>query len=313
MRKLIRKSMRKSMRKSVRKPIDKSVRKVRTRKKSTDYKKVPCSPGTRHESKNGTCYSSEALVRMRDIWNKRHPDAIITASDPVEIWQSLKNKLGNACSSEACWLKQNFAKGGLPNDILAYTFAPQAPDKWNKKPSTWLNSDDISKVMKHIEYANKDFVFFGPSPIDFDKRLLFGQCVWNDICKIDIPALVKQGKTKLGFIFNIDPHNKPGSHWVAMYIDLDTGNATYMDSYGIEAPKEIIALYERLRSQSAGIGYKLSFNAISRRHQKGESECGMYSLNFIISMLTGELTAEDYEMKRLPDNLMRNLRKKYFS
>ena len=166
--------------------------------------------------------------------------------------------------------------------------------------------------MKPVEHANKDFAFFGPSPIDFDKRLLFGQCVWNDICKMDLSALLQQGKTKLGFIFNIDPHHKSGSHWVAMYMDLNTGEVTYLDSYGVEAPKEILALYERLRRQAAGIGRKLSFNAISRRHQKGDSECGMYCLNFIISMLSGDVSAEDFEMKRIPDNRMRALRSKYF-
>ena len=285
---------------------------ARTRKRSRTYRKVSCSPGTRRRSVHGTCYSSEALARLRDMWNRRHPDSIITSTSPAEIWHSLKNKLGNACNSEACWLKQSFASEGLPDSALAYTFAPLAPKAWDKKPSTWLNSDDISRVMKHVEHANKDFAFFGPTPIDFDKRLHFGQCVWNDICKIDLRSLIEQGKTKLGFIFNIDPHHKDGSHWVAMYADLDTGQVTYMDSYGVEAPKEVLKLYERMRRQCASLGRKLSFNAISRRHQKGDSECGMYCLSFIINMLSGDMTAEDFEMKRIPDNRMRALRKEYF-
>ena len=286
--------------------------KARTRKLTRTYKKVPCSPGTKRRGIQGTCYSSEALIKLREMWNRRHPDAIIGATNPGEIWHALKNKLGNACSSEVCWLKQSFVKEGLPESMLAYTFAPLAPEKWETKPSTWLNSDDISRVMKHVEHANKDFAFFGPTPIDFDKRLLFGQCVWNDICKLDLQTLITQGKTKIGFIFNIDPHHKTGSHWVAMYLDLNTGETIYMDSYGVEAPKEVLVLYERLRRQAAAIGRKLSFNAISRRHQKGDSECGMYSLSFIINMLTGDIAAEDFEMKRVPDNKMRTLRTKYF-
>jgi len=286
--------------------------KARTRKRTRSYKKVSCSPGTRRRGDQGTCYSSEALLRLRDLWNQRHPDTSISTTNPADIWFTLKSKLGNTCSSEACWLKQNFAKEGLPESILAYTFAPLAPEQWDKKPSTWLNSDDISKVMKHVEHSNKDFAFFGPTPIDFDKRLLFGQCVWNDICKMDLSVLLQQGKSKLGFIFNIDPHHKSGSHWVAMYINLNTGAATYSDSYGVEAPKEVLSLYERLKRQATGLGRTLSFNAISRRHQKGESECGMYCLNFIISMLSEKVSAEDFEMKRLSDNKMRTLRTKYF-
>ena len=140
--------------------------KARTRKRTRSYKKIPCSPGTRKRSVQGTCYSSEALMRLRDMWNQRHPDTAIAATNPADIWSSLKTKLGSACSSEACWLKQNFVKEGLPESILAYTFAPLAPEEWDAKPSTWLNSDDISNVMKHVEHANRDFAFFGPSPID---------------------------------------------------------------------------------------------------------------------------------------------------
>ena len=33
------------------------------------------------------------------------------------------------------------------------------------------------------------------------------------------------------FVVNTDPHNKPGKHWVAFYIDQDR-NGDYMDSYG---------------------------------------------------------------------------------
>jgi len=32
-------------------------------------------------------------------------------------------------------------------------------------------------------------------------------------------------------ICNTDPHDKPGAHWVAMYVDGDVGE--YFDSYGL--------------------------------------------------------------------------------
>ncbi|EGG14756.1 hypothetical protein DFA_11016 [Cavenderia fasciculata] len=42
-------------------------------------------------------------------------------------------------------------------------------------------------------------------------------------------------KDKMSFIMNLDPHNKPGSHWVAVYIDADKDKSVeHYDSFGQE-------------------------------------------------------------------------------
>ena len=40
--------------------------------------------------------------------------------------------------------------------------------KSGKNKNTWLNSLDISRVMKQYEDNYKNFRFLGPSPIDFN-------------------------------------------------------------------------------------------------------------------------------------------------
>jgi hypothetical protein len=42
--------------------------------------------------------------------------------------------------------------------------------------------------------------------------------------------------TYYGLIVNTDPHNKPGSHWVAIYGDGD-GHTEFFDSYGKPPPE----------------------------------------------------------------------------
>ena len=42
-------------------------------------------------------------------------------------------------------------KKNLNNELLSYTFAPQSPESWKRKPTTWLNSLDIENVMKQYE------------------------------------------------------------------------------------------------------------------------------------------------------------------
>jgi hypothetical protein len=55
----------------------------------------------------------------------------------------------------------------------------------------WLNTIDIRDVMNQYEIRYKDFEFIGPVPIDFDTVLGFGQCVINELCKINIEKLRK--------------------------------------------------------------------------------------------------------------------------
>lgn len=260
-----------------------------------------------------TCYTTGALDRLRTAWNKRHPDRLITGTSPGEIWQDLKAKLGAACRSEACWLRQNFARNKLPNDIVAYTFAPPQPSTWRTKPSTWLTSDDIIAVMKQAEHAHPNFGFFGPSPIDFDTRINFGQCVWNDICGFDAGTHIQKGINQFGFIFNTDPHYKGGEHWVALYVNGETGEITYMDSYGDEPPPEVNKLTSRIANQFSALGLPASVDSTGKRHQLGESECGMYCLFFIMSLLRADMRPSDFKEHRISDNDVRKLREVYFN
>ena len=39
------------------------------------------------------------------------------------------------------------------------------------------------------------------------------------LCEFSLKDTMQNNKTKIGIIFNLDKHNKPGSHWVAMFIN----------------------------------------------------------------------------------------------
>ena len=65
---------------------------------------------------------------------------------------------------------------------------------WRKKPTTWLNSLDIENVMNQYEKKHNDFEFIGPSPIDFNTKKLFGECVWNELCRFNLKQTNKLTK-----------------------------------------------------------------------------------------------------------------------
>ncbi len=176
-----------------------------------------------------------------------------------------------------------------------------------------MNLNLNQKVMNHFEHRHKGFLFLGASPIDFDKRLAHNECVWADLCAFDAIKAERDGHSSVAVVFNLDPHYKGGSHWVGLFMRLGKNpEATYMDSYGEKPPREVVEFLERVSNQFAATGRKLSTTYIPTRHQRGDSECGMYSLYFIISLLTGAHTPESFAKKRIPDNEMRRLRDVYF-
>ena len=78
--------------------------------------KLKCSP--KIQENDFTCYSNESLMKLKSLWNARHPDVVITSNEPREIWESLKGHLKNVCNKESCWLKQHFSSTGLDKEML---------------------------------------------------------------------------------------------------------------------------------------------------------------------------------------------------
>jgi len=274
--------------------------------------KLQCSP--KHQDNEFTCYSNESLFKLKSLWNARHPDVMVTSNEPREIWESLKQRLKNVCNKESCWLKQNFASSGLDKEMLMYTFAPKSPDDWKKNPNEWLNSIDIENVMKQYEQTYSNFAFLGPSPIDFDVKQMYGECVWEELCKFDLKHYISNGKNKIGIIFNTDPHYKDGSHWIAMFIDVKKKYIFYFDSNGDPAPKEIETLMQKIKHQADGLGIKMEITGnYPKEHQQGNTECGMYTLYFISELLKDHKTPEYFKQHTITDHDMEELRTKFFN
>ena len=280
---------------------------IKTKKK---FKKMNCSANKKN---NYTCYSTSSLEKIKKMWNIRHPDKEINTNDTREIWSKLKNNLKNVCSTERCWIKQKFMENNLDSELLNNTHAPYAPKSWRENANEWLSSVDIEKVMKQYEIDYPNFVFIGPSPIDFDKKLIFGECVWNDLCNLNIIKELKEGKNKLGIIFNTDPHNEKGSHWVSLFIDIKKKFIFYFDSNGDKVPKEIMFLIERIEKQGMEININFTTYFNLKEHQYSNTECGMYALYFLNQMVTTNKSPREFNSKRILDKDVEKLRKIYFN
>ena len=291
------------------------------------FKKMRCHP--KMNGKTGvrdSCLTDNVLFKLKHTFNKSHIDKQITASKPNKIWSELKKRV-QTCDKEDCWLNM-ITDPVVRSKIDKLSFAPDHPDSWNQNHSEWLSNYDIIAVLKQYEDTYNNFQLIGPSPIDFDTRLPEenDQCVWKELCTFNVKNYLDSGKTKIGIVFNLDNHNQGGSHWVSMFVDLDDHYLFFMDSTGAKIPKEIDALAKRIIIQGSDLASPIYIHFHENspmQHQYGNNECGMYSLYFIVTMLTNKTEKKTFtnyadkikffKNKRIPDKFMNQYRKKYFN
>jgi hypothetical protein len=227
---------------------------------------------------------------IKDEFNKLNPNQQIMAKSLKGIWLELQKKMNCDCATsfDDCWYNK-IKNTELRDKISKYIFAPTHPKTWNKNPSEWLSNFDILKVLKQYETTYKHFKFFEPTTIDFDLKLSQNKCVSDEICNIDIEKYINDGKTEFGFIFNLDNYQGQGTHWVSFYISVKYKFAFFFDSSGENIPVEVKRLKNRIVKQLKKNGRIKFYQNAPFNHQKGNSECGMYSLYFITTMLTKQI------------------------
>ena len=168
---------------------------------------------------------------------------------------------------------------------------PPAPASWKKDPDMWLDSVNIADVMTQYEQAFPNFDFMGPFPIDFaapkpDQKGGTPRCLMDEICEFRVKSAIENKKDMLGVIYNLDPHYKSGSHWVATFVDMKRNRCLYFDSYGLKPPKQILTFMSWVSKQDPSRKMQLMYS--SRRIQFKNTECGVYCLYFLRRMIQGD-------------------------
>ena len=305
----------------------------RTEKKSHEIKPMNCSPFVDGKTPiKQSCLTPDILVRIKTEYNKDHPSNIIMTNDVREIWTILNKRLTkeNRCKNEKCWLKE-ITDLRLRKEIEEHIFAPEQPSDWKTNPDEWLSNYDIFNVIRQYEDTYGDFKFMGPTTIDFDTRLpeKNDKCVEEEVCEFNLKEDIKKGFNHFACVFNLDKHNESGSHWVSMFIDIPEKVIFYFDSAGAtDIPEEIDVLVKRLQKQASELENPFQFtyyNNSKLRHQNGGTECGMYAIFFVITMLTGKTPfykervlpmSERLELflkKKIPDKVVFDYRDLYFN
>jgi hypothetical protein len=252
----------------------------------------------------------DIIMKAKNTYNRQHPKSQIETNDPTQTFEIIKER--NKCKSDMCWLDKIENKE-FKKYVKDHIFIPEKPVEWEKNPTEWLSNFDILDVLKQYEEAYPRFKFIGPVPIDFNKKMNHS-CISNDLCSFHLSNVDSQNIDDVGIIFNLDKHDEPGSHWVSMFIDKGIKQIFYFDSASTDIPREINELKNRLIRENSDF----SFMSNTVEHQRGNTECGMYSLYFIISMLLSRDRENTYnhdfnnKTNKVTDKMVEQYRNVYF-
>ena len=94
------------------------------------------------------------------------------------------------------------------------------------------------RVLRPYEQIFPQFRYQGAVPLDFDKLHDYKLSEQNYCAHYNV-----NGKTKIGAVFNLDTHDKSGSHWVSMFFDLDRHFIAFFDSVGVKNPPNEITFH----------------------------------------------------------------------
>jgi len=239
------------------------------------------------------------VENLRKLYNKQTSSTIPPGSTD-QVWGELLQRFHDRCTT-----------GAPACVVMSMLKKSRAPSDWKENRYEWLSSDDIDAVEKKLAKLFDDYYFVGCVPIDFDlKTEELSQCLVSALCSMKLPKLYKKGYRRIGIAINTDTHEGTGEHWTAVFCDirpeLEFPRMTYFDSYAFKPEPEIKRLMNRWAMQwdATGIHSKpmqLTYN--STRHQRKDSECGMYCIYFHINCLT-----EMPMNKRIPDDAVNQIR-----
>jgi len=301
-------------------------------KKNKTLKKLNCSPAVKGKTvKADSCLLPSNLEKIKDAYNKDHLSSPIKSTNPSEIWDQLKSRL--SCKSEMCWVDQ-LSDPGLKRQIKDFQFAPKKPDDWKgpKEEDKWVSNFDIMAVLHQYEKVYPEFVLIEPTTMDFDSRPKEkgGECVLPELCNFSLEKWIKKKKTKIAISINLAYFYSGGEHWVSLFVDIENRLIFYFDSGGDPPVEQIQVLIDRIVNQGLQMKSPIHFKVVDNRgnqHQHKDTECGMYSMFFFITMLTGKITDKNgnerpvslrtrmdlFKHKKISDQTMIHHRNLYFN
>lgn len=291
-----------------------------------EYSKCKKNKNTKKKLKF-TCLTEDIILQLVNIYNNnfcsnnptfclKNKTIKVNNRDINNIYNELKYKLSlynKVYSKELYWKKiKEFSHIFINNNFFHVTKMPtewcSTIKNWRNSyiNAPWLSNYDIDDVIIKYENKYKKFKFLGSIPIDF-RRTKFGSCVldlfsnssksWlkidNNSNYCNFNPLIYKNKTHFGIVFNTDTSDGPGKHWMSMIFCVNPKNPyiLFFDSactyYNLH--DEIKNFINNIKNIYPQLNFTVKYN--KKQHQTSNSECGMYSIYFILTMLDADFSS----------------------
>jgi len=259
-----------------------------------------CAPEVRKTAQSTkVCSSNSAITTMKKWLETVNSDLDnIDNMDAFNVVEEVKQQTN--CSDESCIYFVDSIN--LPKADLKKRFNPKGPSK----SVDWLNNSNIDDVLSQYSKLKPKFEHIPYQMMDF-------KSIGSELSDIDWKNWLKHYDT-LGCILNTDYSTGAGKHWVSIFVDKRKSPITveYFDSGGALPPQEIVDFLVDTVGELTLLKQKAKDITVAKiQHQQGESECGVYSLFYIISRLFN-VPYTLYEHNRIPDEDMEKFRRFLF-
>lgn len=245
-----------------------------------------CSPNNLNN--DFSCFSKDDLLELTKSLNNYSDINLPITDSRAELWSNLYKQLKPKCSSEMCWLKLDFfstLNPDLQKKLQLFTFKPKIGG-----PYKWLSTLDINNIMQQYQIIYPEMNYLGALPCDF-------------VNYTKLPEISNTIKFPTVFILNLDSNKGSGSHWVGVYVNNNC--IEYFDSLGKRPNKCIYRTFDKLFPE-----FDIVYNKIV--HQLRNSQCGVYSIYFILQRLLGK-SFKDISNNVIRDKSMLKFRRYLFN
>lgn len=234
-------------------------------------------------NKFNICSNDSTIKKIASLSNVSIPSPYLSDITRKKIIDDIKTKTN--CESESCIYESPMLKQVLGDTqfIIKQTFKPKGP--YNS--DDWLDNLNIDGVLKQNMEKYKDFYAIPFQMIDFVKQQA-------ELATLNIPNLIKRYNT-VGVVINTDTSTGKGKHWFALFMDFRKEPYTleFFNSSGNLPVYQIQSWMNKTKRDFEKLGKQMDIIIVnSNELQKSSSECGVFSLWFILGRLEGKSVSE---------------------
>jgi hypothetical protein len=276
-----------------------------------------CAIGVKGD--DGVCTNSLLVVKIADALGIQQKGNIKQVMDKV--------KEQTNCDGERCVLQNAKVRAVVDPTTLKKEINTKLKVLGPSNSVNLLTNHNIDNVLTQLVSNPKynKFYHLKFQMIDFHGNSMFDP---SELGTIDVVKdVILAGHDCFGVVLNTDNRSGNGIHWFAVFCDFRTAgtkqNPYTLEYFNSSGNPPLKPVHKWLVDTESYINNYVFPSGVNSRvavitpgstvsHQKGRTECGLYSIYYISSRVLGHTVAE-FNGKAIPDALMTKFRKNIFT